>query len=254
METCGSLPRFHGLMKSTLFSALALGLAFNASAADKPLLAVPGKVIYESKLDKAPGEPWKAAKGKWELVEGTMRGSEKPEDKHGAVTRLPNKLGDFVLEYEFKFEGAKATTLSINAAKDHMARIVIMPTFVQVQRDDNDHDGPDKAVIFARLPAELKPGTWHKVHMEMVGDTMLGKVDELAAWGSSDLFKQARMAPGFTVAGQSVDFRNLSIHEATLNPEWEAVKTTLPKPGEKVAAAPAKPAGKGPAKGKKKEP
>jgi hypothetical protein len=241
-------------MKYALLTALALGSALTTHAADKPLLAVPGKVIYESKLDTAPAAPWKAAKGKWELVDGVMRGSEKPEDMHGAVTRLPNKLADFVIEYEFKFEGGKSTSLSVNAVKDHMARISITPKSVTVQRDDNDHEGPDKAVVFARFPADLSPGTWHKVRMEMVGDTMLGKVDDLTGWGSSDLFKQDRMAPGFTVAGQSVDFRNLKISEATLNPEWESVKATLPKPGEKVAPAPAAGAGKGKAgaKGKAK--
>ncbi|MEQ1750324.1 MAG: hypothetical protein ABL974_12930, partial [Prosthecobacter sp.] len=196
-----------------------------------------------------PGAPWKAAKGKWEVMEGVWRGSELVEDKHGAVTRLPNQLQDFVVEYEFKFEGAKSTSLSINAVKDHMARISITPKSVTVQRDDNDHEGPDKSVIFARFPAELAPGTWHKIRMEMVGDSMLGQVDDLIAWGSSDLFKTSKLAPGFTVGGQSVDFRNLSVREATLNPEWETAKATLPKPGEKVTA-PAKPAAKG--KGKKK--
>jgi hypothetical protein len=34
-----------------------------------------------------------------------------------------------------------------------------------------------------------------------------------------------------------VDFRNLKITEATLNPDWEKVKESLPKPGEKVAPA-----------------
>lgn len=240
--------RFSAPMKHTLlFSIL---LTIGASAAEKAMLAVPGAVIYESKLDSAPAAPWKAAKGKWELVEGVTRGAELPEDKHGAVTRLPNKLQDFVIEYEFKFEGARSTSLSINAVKDHMARIMITPKSVTVQRDDNDHEGPDKAIIFARFPAELTAGTWHKVRLEMVGDCMLGQVDDLIAWGSSDLFKTAKMAPGFTVGGQSVDFRNFSIREATLNPEWESVKATLPKPGEKVAAAPAKGAAKG--KGKKK--
>lgn len=233
---------------SLLTLALALAATLNARAEDKPLLAVPGKVIYESKLDTALAAPWKAAKGKWELVEGAMRGSELEADKHGAVARLPNKLQDFVIEYEFKFEGAKATSLSINAVKDHMARIMIMPKMVAIQRDDNDHEGPDKAVVFARFPTELAPG-WHKVRLEMVGDMMLGKVDDLVAWGASDLFKTQKMAPGFTVSGQSVDFRNLTIREATLNPAWEDVKATLPKPGEKVAAAAAAP-GKGAAKGK----
>jgi hypothetical protein len=242
-------------MKHAFLTAIVLGSALAAHAADKPLLAVPGKVIYESKLDSAPAAPWKSAKGKWELADGVLRGSEKPEDMHGAVTRLPNKLPDFVIEYEFKFEGARSTSLSVNAVKDHMARISITPKSVTIQRDDNDHEGPDKAVVFARFPADLSPGTWQKVRMEMVGDTMLGKVDDLTAWGSSDLFKQDRMAPGFTVAGQSVDFRNLKIMEATLNPEWESVKATLPKPGDKVTLAPASPGkgkGKAGAKGKAK--
>ncbi len=80
---------------------------------------------------------------------------------------------------------------------------------------------------------------------------MLGKVDDLVAWGANDLFKTEKASPGFTVGGQSVDFRNFSIREATQNPEWESVKATLPKPGEKVApTATPKGAGKGKGKGK----
>ena len=238
--------RFQRPMKVT--ALLFLSLASLASAAEKPLLALPGAVIYESKLDTTPAAPWKSAKGQWELQDGVMRGSELEADKHGAVTRLPNKLNDFIIEYEFKFEGARTTSLSINAVKDHMARINITPKSITVQRDDNDHEGPDKAVIFARFPADLTPGTWHKVRLEMVGDTLLGQVDGFTAWGSSDLFKSDKMNPGFTVGGQSVDFRNLTIRAATLNPEWESVKATLPKPGEKVA--PTAPKGKGKGKGK----
>lgn len=241
-------------MKFSLLLPIAFfGLTLGAPASDKPLLAIPGKVIYENKLDSAPGAPWKAAKGKWELADGNWRGSEVPEDKHGAVTRLPNKLGDFVIEYEVKLDGARTTSLSINAVKDHMARIVISPTMVTVQRDDNDHDGPDKAVVFARIMTSIKPGVWHKVRMEMIGDTMLGQVDDIIAYGSSDLFKQERTAPGFTVGGQSICFRNLKITEGTKNPEWDKVKATLPEPGSKVAplAGPGA-ASKAGAKGKKK--
>jgi hypothetical protein len=239
--------RFGAPMKPALLIAPLFLLTLSASAADAPLLALPGEVIYESKLDTAPAAPWKAAKGKWELVDGVWRGSELEEDKHGAVTRLPNQLKDFIIEYEFKFEGGRSTSLSINAVKDHMARIMITPKSVTIQRDDNDHEGPDKAVVFARFPADLAPGTWHKVRLEMVGDVMVGKVDDMVAWGSSELFKTPKAAPGFTVAGQSVDLRNLSIREATLNPGWESAKAALPKPGEKVA-----PAAKGKGKGKKK--
>ncbi|WP_395741634.1 hypothetical protein [Prosthecobacter sp.] len=240
-------------MKPTSLLTLTLAMiSFGARAEDKPLLAVPGKVVYENKLSDGATAPWKAAKGEWKPVDGVLRGSELEADKHGAVTRLPNKMKDFIIEYEFKFAGAKGTSLSINAIKDHMARIMITPKSVAIQRDDNDHEGPDKAVVFARFPAELGEG-WHKVRLEMVGDKMLGKVDDLVAWGANDLFLNEKAAPGFTVSGQSVDFRNFTLKEATLNPAWEEVKATLPKPGEKVAAAAKAPAKAGAAKKKKAE-
>ncbi len=236
-------------MKTSLLLLLAVAGLIHA-ADEAPLLAIPGKVIYESKLDSTPGAPWRFAKGRWELVDGVLRGAELAADKHGAVARLPNQLSDFVLEYEFKLEGARTTSLSINALKDHMARILITPKSVTIQRDDNDHAGPDKAVVFARFPAEIQSGVWHKVRLEMVGKTMLGRVDAWTAWGESDLFATPKAAPGFTVAGESVDFRNLVIREASLNPAWESVKAGLPKPGEKVAPAAAKAKGKPKAKKK----
>jgi hypothetical protein len=58
---------------------------------------------------------------------------------------------------------------------------------------------------------------------------MLGQVDEMIAFGSNELFKTDKVSPGFTVSGQSVDFRHLKISEATANPEWESVKAALPK-------------------------
>ena len=218
-----------------LFSLAAFVVA--GRAADKHMLAIPGKVLYQNKFDEALGKPWKAAKGKWEVVDGVMRGSELEADKHGAVNRLQQKFSDFVIELEIKLEGARITTLSVNAVKDHMARIMISSNRVIVRRDDNDHDGPDKAVVFAVFPTKLKPGVWHKVRLEMVGDVMLGQVGELVAWGSDPLFNTPKVNPGLTVSGQSVDFRNFVIREAKLNPKWEQVKKGLPKPGEKVASA-----------------
>jgi hypothetical protein len=224
-------------MKRTLLPlAFALSATLFVRADDKPLLAIPGKVLYENTFSSGADAKWRIAKGKWEAADGALKGAEKTEDKHPGVTRMAIKLQDFVIEYEFKLEGAKQTTLSINDAKEHVARILVGPNFVQVQKDDHDHDGPDKPVVFARMAADLKPDTWHKARMELVGDTMLGKVDDLVAFGSNDLFKVEKANIGFTVNGESVEIRNLKISEATKNPEWDSVKSTLPKPTPAVAA------------------
>ena len=237
---------------TTLLVVSSFGLAAHSAVADEPLLAIPGKVILESKFDAKPAAPWNAPKGKWEPSNGVLRGSEIPEDKHGGVLRATTKIPDCVIDVEVKFDGARMTTLSVNGEKDHMARISISPTMVTIQRDDSDHDGPDKAVVFHRVAADLKPGEWHKVHMELVGDTMLGKVDNIVGWGSNELFTHPRANPGVTVAGQSMEFRNFSIHEATKNPKWDELKATIKN---EIAPAPAGPGaakGKGKAKGKAK--
>lgn len=218
---------------SLLVLFLAVG-ALGFRAEGQPLLAIPGPTIIEIKFDTPPEAPWNPARGRWGIVGGVMRAAELTAEKHVAVSRLPNKLQDFVIEYEFRFAGAESTSISINAAQCHLARMVITPKSVTIQRDDGDYAGPDKTVIFVRLPAELAEG-WHKVRLEMVGDTMLGKVGDLIAYGTSARFRVEKSAPGLTVRGQSVDFRNLHISEATLNPDWEGVKANLPKPGEKAA-------------------
>jgi len=237
------------MIKSSLFLVAVVFGAANLATADEPLLAIPGKLIIDAKLDSAPAAPWKAAKGEWQPVDGALRGSELEADKHGAVLRATQTLTDCIVQVEVKFDGAKSTTLSMNAVKDHMARIILTPTTVTVQRDDNDHEGPDKGIVFHRVKAEVADGGWHTVRMEMVGDTLLGKVDGIIGHGSNALFTQPKASPGVTVAGQSVQFRNFKIWEATKNPKWDEVKAGLKN---EVLPAPAKGKAKGKGKAKAK--
>jgi hypothetical protein len=51
-------------MKALALLAVGLPLALcGLHAEESALLAIPGKVIFESKLDQAPAAPWKSAKG-----------------------------------------------------------------------------------------------------------------------------------------------------------------------------------------------
>jgi len=229
-----------------LLATVALTFSAPFAIAEEPLLAIPGKLFLDAKLDSTPAAPWKAAKGQWQATDSALRGSELEADKHGAVLRATLALTDCIIQVEVKFDGAKSTTLSLNAVKDHMARIILTPTAVTVQRDDNDHAGPDKGIVFHRVKAELADGDWHTVRMEIVGDTLLGKVDSIIGYGSNALFNQPKASPGVTVAGQSVLFRNFKIWEATKNPKWDEVKAGIKN--EVSVAAPAKGKGKGKAK------
>jgi hypothetical protein len=110
-----------------------------------------------------------------------------------------------------------------------------------VQKDDHDHDGPDKAVIFGRVARPLKAGEWHSAVIEIVGDTMLGSLDgQNATFGSNALIGTEKANVGFTVSGEGATFRNLRMWEASEKSDWAATKAKLPVAKLPVARAPGK--------------
>jgi hypothetical protein len=242
-------------MSLRLLALLAFVSPLCAADAPATLLAQPDAEIFSDKLTKeTPGTQWKIAKGKWERNADGVRVEELPEDKHGAAGRVNTKLQDFVAAFEFRLDGAKSISLSINDAKEHVARVLITPTTLRVQKDDHDHDGPDKSVIFLNQAQAFEAGTWHSVVLEMVGDTMVATIDgKISGFGRDELFKAEKANPGFTCGGQSATFRNFVIWSAKAEPKatWKdaSVKIT-----EAMAAAPkpAAPAAKGKGKGKAK--
>lgn len=239
-------------MTLRLLALLALLAPLGAAEAPATLLAQPDMEVVADALTKdAPAADWKVAKGKWERTADGVRVEEIPADKHGAVSRVAQKLQDLVIAFEFRLDGAKSVSLSINATKDHMARVLITPTALRVQKDDNDHDGPDKAVVFLNSAQTFEAGTWHRVVLEMVGDTMVATIDgKLSAFGADALFKTEKVSPGFTCAGQSATFRNFSLWSAKAEPKagWKEASVKI---AEAMAAAP-KPAAPAAAKGKAK--
>ncbi|MEY3547837.1 MAG: hypothetical protein RLZZ552_204 [Verrucomicrobiota bacterium] len=239
-------------MSLRLLALLAFVSPLCAADAPATLLAQPDKEIVGDALTKdAKAADWKVAKGKWERTADGIRVEEIPADKHGAVSRVTQNLQDLVIAFEFRLDGAKSVSLSINATKDHMARVSITPTSLRVQKDDHDHDGPDKAVVFLTAAQPFESGTWHRVVLEMVGDTMVATVDDkLSAFGRDPLFLTPKVNPGFTCAGQSATFRNFTLWSA--KPEAKASwKEASVKVAEAMAAAP-KPAAPAAAKGKGK--
>jgi hypothetical protein len=242
-------------MSLRLLALLAFVSPLCAADAPATLLAQPDKEIVADALTKhAPSADWKVAKGKWERTADGVRVEEIPADKHGAVSRVTQKLQDLVIAFEFRLDGAKSVSLSINATKDHMARVLITPTSLRVQKDDHDHDGPDKAVVFLNTAQAFEAGTWHRVVLEMVGDTMVATIDgKVSAFGADALFKTEKVSPGFTCSGQSATFRNFTLWSAKAEPKasWKDASARI---AEAMAAAPkpSAPAAKGKGKGKAK--
>src|SRR5436190_9328358 len=126
------------------------GSAADAGTEPKTLMTERGKLLFSDDFSQAPGKEWKSAKGKWEVVDGALRGAELKSDNHGAATRRALPVKDFVIQYSFKLDGTRQTTLSINDAKGHNCRVAINPAGFTVQKDSHDKNVNDKAAVLER--------------------------------------------------------------------------------------------------------
>ncbi len=195
----------------------------------KTLLSERGKELLADDFSKQPDKAvWKIAKGKWEAIDGATKASEIKDDKHPGVIRHALAFKDAVFQFDFKFDGGKVTTLSINDAKEHVCRVLMTPTGFRAQKDDHDHDGPDKALPFAQKAVKLDDGQWHTMVVEILGDSIAATLDGKAtSFGSHELIGTQKANFGFTVGGESVWYRNIKVWEATASKDWEATKAKL---------------------------
>jgi len=186
-------------------------------------------VAAESAPARAVGEPavaeafsssvdplWRIAKGNWKIVDGAWQGAELPADKHGAVARRPLAFTDGVIEFDFRLDGAKGISLSMNDATGHVSRLSIRPTGFTVTKDDHDHAGPDKRVVLADEQRSFEAGTWYHARVEMNGRKMTAQIDEgsktgRAVGGEHEMIAVPKTNFGFTVAGATASFKNLKV-------------------------------------------
>jgi hypothetical protein len=204
---------------------------FSARAAEpatelQPVMTQRGKTLASDDFDKALGKEWAVAKGKWEVVDGALRGAELKSDMHGAVLRHDVAFTNGVIQLSFKLDGAKTTAVSFNGPKGHVARVAIRPNGFVVQKDDQDGPkGPDKAVMLQTCTTDIKPGEWHTLLIEMQGKEMLATLDgKHTAYGEHDALDKPKTSVRLTASGESVSFKNFRTWEATPSKDWEKVR------------------------------
>lgn len=216
-------------LSTVLFALTAMAEDSTSSASSlDTLMCERGKLLLSDSFETGPSKAWRLAKGKWEAVDGATQGSELEADKHVAAMRTNQKVRNFVLQYSFKLDGSKGTTLSINDAKGHNSRVLINLNSFSVRKDDHDHAGPDKAEMLQTVRTKIAPGKWHTLVVEINGPEMLARLDgELVAYGSHEAIDVDKTNFGLTVAGKSTSFKDLSLWEATPKDDWSATKAKV---------------------------
>ena len=220
-------------MRTLLTALLCLGTVAAQDAKPEPRkdlatnLCVRGKPLFADDFagtDLPAG--WKVAKGKWTVADGVLKGSELAADMHAAVIKRALPFRNIVVQYSFKFEGAKRTALSMDG-KGHVCRVTLTPQGFALQRDAAKDSG-EKPTVLGKGTIEFKPGEWHTLLIEVQGKEMLAQVDDkVFAFGEHEGIDVDKASIGLPTGGESVIFDDVRAWEAQPNPDWPAAKAKL---------------------------
>ncbi len=180
--------------------------------------------------------------GHWEVVDGTFRGVENPAVKHPATASYGFDFTNVVIEcevqmYDVPLNGRPARHFQIRTTdtKDYVCSVILKEAGFRIQKDDNDHGGPDKVVPLGEVAMPLKLNAWHKVVFEIMGDEMVGTVDGKSLTGRHPLIASEKYSVMFVSGGEG-SVRDFKVWEALPNPDWEKNRSAIQKantPAEK---------------------
>ena len=177
--------------------------------------------------------------GHWDVVDGTFKGAENAEHKHPATASWGFDFKDAVIQCEVRLndvapEGRKNRYFNLRTTdtKDYVCSIILSESGMKIQKDDNDHAGPDVAVPLGQLKTPLKLGEWQTIVMEVLGDEMVGTLNGKSLTGRHSLIASDKKSIMF-VSGTECSVRNLRIWEAAANPDWAKKKEALKSAAEK---------------------
>ena len=191
----------------------------------KPLLTKLGKVIFSDDFGPGPINP-QSRMGNWEVKDSALVGSEKPEDKHGAVLRRPGlDFHNAAVQVSFRLDGAKGIGLGLINNKGHVAAVRVTAMSLRLSRS---LEGGDKSEVLDTLPLKLRVGVWYTLLLETEGKDIVASIDgEQAVFGVHEKIDVDKSCVRLTVGGESAAFKNLRVRKAMPSDTWEATKAKL---------------------------
>jgi hypothetical protein len=171
--------------------------------------------------------------GHWEVKDGCFTGAENPAVHHPATASYGFEFNEGIIQCEVRMNDVplnerknRYINVRTTDTKDYVCSIILSQAGFRIQKDDNDHDGPDKPVPLGEKKLPLKLNQWHTVLLEIKGNEMVGTVDGQSLTGSHPLILTAKHSVMF-VMGVEGSVRNLKAWEALPNTEWEHNKAKL---------------------------
>ncbi len=206
----------------------------------KPVTLVSAANVKPEQADTA----WQFRNGKWDQVDGGIRGTILPPKFHPATLHRPIAYRNAVIQVDVRLDDIKldpappddTPSVSVilreaNRAPVAVARLTKFEFFAgkdaTVGRTLNGTAVGDDPIWFGRHKMDIRPGDWHRLLIEILGEEMVVTLDgKHPIVGKHALVGLAKGMLSFD-ARRSASYRNLRIFEALPNPDWEKTKQSI---------------------------
>jgi hypothetical protein len=199
----------------------------------KVWMAQRGLLLWEEAyVNGAYSKDWSLYKGKYIVEKDQMKVAEVPGDGHLPTMTRSFKESNVIIQFSFKFEGAKWLGMQLDdatndAKKEHVAQLTIEPDGFRIEKMTGF--GPTtKNMIVDQKKVKFDSGSWHTMVWEIVGDEMVATVDDREmALAKADGMTLVRSRVQLVSSGEWAWYGGIKVWKAEPDPRWPKKRALL---------------------------
>jgi hypothetical protein len=225
-----------------LLSVLALFSGASAQETKRPAkkpadpkvwMCLRGPLLWEESFSGgAYAKEWSLYKGRFIVEKEQLKVAENPADGHLPTMTRSFKESNVVIQFAFKFEGARWLGMQLDDAtndqkKEHVAQLTIQPDGFRIEKMTGF--GPTtKNMVVDQKKVRFEPGTWHTIVWEIQGDEMVATVDDREmVLAKAEGMTLVRSRLQLVSAGEWAWFDKIKVWKGETDPKWARKRAAL---------------------------
>lgn len=199
----------------------------------KVWMSVRGPLLWEETFSGGTwNKEWNKYKGNYIVEKDQLKVAEQAGDGHLPTMTRNFKESNVVIQFAFKFEGAKWIGVQLDdasndAKKEHVAQLTIQPDSFRIEKMTG-FGLTTKNMVVDQKKMKFDPGTWHTIVWEIVGDEMVATVDDKEiAMAKVDGMTTTRTRLQLVSSGEWAWYDEIKVWHALPDPKWAKKKAAL---------------------------
>src|SRR5579862_688232 len=199
----------------------------------KVWMALRGPLLWEETFANGTwAKDWSVYKGKFVVEKDQLKVAEQASDGHLPTMTRSFKESNVIIQFNFKFEGAKWLGIQLDdatndAKKEHVAQLTIQPDSFRIEKMTG-FGGTTRNTVVDQKKLKFEPGSWHTIVWEVQVDEMLASVDDREiAMAKVDGMTLVRSRLQLVSSGELAWFAAIKVWKAEPDPKWPKKKAAL---------------------------